>query len=166
MSLAPQHAHLLESSAIAADVAAARGYRTVLDQAELAALGFSRAQRLAPGLLIPVHSVDGAVRTYQYRPDTPRLDPKGRPRKYEIPWQSRLVLDVPPAARGALGDPSVALWVTEGARKADAAVSAGLCCLSLAGVYGWRGTNSAGGRRRSPTGKAWRSTGAWSRRRG
>nr|MDP9473208.1 DUF3854 domain-containing protein [Chloroflexota bacterium] len=55
------------------------------------------------------------------------------------------VLDVPPAARARLGDPATPLFITEGARKADAAVSAGLCCVALLGVWNWRGTNEDGG---------------------
>jgi hypothetical protein len=39
----------------------------------------------------------------------------------------------------------VPLVVTEGARKADSAASAGLCCIAVAGVWNWRGTNDAGG---------------------
>ena len=40
-------------------------------------------------------------------------------------------LDVPPGALPLLGDPSRPLIITEGVRKADAAVSAGLCCVAL-----------------------------------
>ena len=79
--LAPAHQRLLEASAIAPAVAAARGYRTVVDDVELARLGFSRGQRLGSGLLIPVYGVDGQLKTHQYRPDRPRLDAKGRPRQ-------------------------------------------------------------------------------------
>jgi hypothetical protein len=35
--------------------------------------------------------------------------------------------------------------VTEGARKADSAASAGLCCIAIAGVWNWRGSNDNGG---------------------
>jgi len=145
MMLAPHHERLLTASAIAPAVTEARGYRTVLEVSELRTLRFAKTCG-APGLLIPIHGVDGLVRTHQYRPDHPRLDSKGRPRKYEFPWQSRQVLDVPPAVRASLGDPSVALWITEGARKADAAVSVGIACISVSGVWNWRGTNDAGGR--------------------
>lgn len=61
----------------------------------------------------------------------------GRPRKYETPYRSHVCLDVPLRVRGQLADPDVPLWVTEGARKADAAVSAGLCCIALLGVDAW-----------------------------
>ena len=36
--------------------------------------------------------------------------------------------------------------VTEGSRKADAAVSAGIACVSLLGVWNWRGTNATKGK--------------------
>jgi hypothetical protein len=56
-----------------------------------------------------------------------------------------MVLDVPPAARPKLADPSAPLFITEGARKADSAVSRGLCCIALLGVWNFRGTNEHGG---------------------
>jgi hypothetical protein len=61
-----------------------------------------------------------------------------------------LVLDVPPIARPWLRDPGRPLFITEGARKADAGVSIGLCCIALLGVWGWRGTNDLGGRTALP----------------
>jgi hypothetical protein len=54
-----------------------------------------------------------------------------------------LCLDVPPGALPAIADPDVPLWITEGAHKADAAVSAGLCCLALLGVEGWQSNGVA-----------------------
>src|SRR5262249_36808050 len=57
-----------------------------------------------------------------------------------------MVLDVPPSVQSKLGDPNVDLWLTEGARKADAAASAGLCCVALLGVWNWRGSNDLGGK--------------------
>jgi hypothetical protein len=142
--LLPQHAALLEASAIAAEVAEARGYRSVSLISEIRDLGFAKGC-LTPGLLIPIHGVDGTIRTYQYRADTPRLSETGKPRKYEFPYKATQALDVPPAALEKLGDPTIPLWFTEGARKADSAVSAGLACISLSGVYGWRGKNPQGG---------------------
>ena len=57
---------------------------------------------------------------------------------------------MPRAAYRAIADPTIPLWVTEGARKADAAVSAGLDCVSLGGVWNWRGTNGQGGKTALP----------------
>ena len=144
--LLPHHAELLKASAISADVATARGYRSVETKADLERLGFARAQRNAPGLLVPVFNALGELSTYQLRPDEPRVNRAGRAVKYETPTGSRLVLDVPPGAREWLRDPARPLLITEGSKKADAAVSKKLCCVALMGVWGWRGSNDKGGK--------------------
>ena len=149
LGLLPHHSALLQASAIAPEVAMARGYRSVTTKAELKQLGFPQSQRLAPSLLIPIWDIQGATATYQLRPDTPRIK-RERVLKYETRAGSRLVLDVPPAVRPQLADPSQPLWITEGARKADSAVSAGMCCVGLLGVWSWRGTNRWGGKAALP----------------
>src|SRR5687768_16015221 len=83
--LAPHHARLLSESAIAPEVAAARGYRTVAIKAELRRLGFAHSQLLTPTLLIPSYDVYGQTGYYQHRPDQPRINERGRPIKYESP---------------------------------------------------------------------------------
>ena len=138
LAIFEQHAALLEDSAIDPDVARERGYVSVDTGTRLAPAKFSKGQRITPGLLIPIYGTDGTLRLHQYRPDNPRLDDKGKPRKYETPWRQSICLDVPRRLNGQLADPDVALWITEGARKADAAVSAGLCCISLIVVDGWQ----------------------------
>ena len=57
-----------------------------------------------------------------------------------------MALDIPPTIRKWLSDPAKPLFITEGARKADAAVSMGLCCIDVLGVWNWRGTNKLGGK--------------------
>jgi AAA domain/Domain of unknown function (DUF3854)/Bacterial regulatory protein, arsR family len=142
--LLPHHQALLDASAISAAVATARGYRSVTDPAELRSLGLATYQRRA-GLLIPIWDVAGNNGTFQLRPDSPRVS-DGKPVKYESPEGGRMVLDVPPSVRSKLRDPKVPLWITEGARKADSAVSAGLCCIAISGVFGWRGRGEDGGK--------------------
>ena len=141
----PQHAELLERSAVHPDVARERGYVTADTKAQLARLSFEPYQQIVPALVVPVHDVTGAIVTYQLRADHPRVTKAGKTVKYETRAKSPMVIDVPPRVRGQLGDPAVPLWITEGARKADAAVSAGLCCIALLGVWNWRGSNSVGG---------------------
>jgi hypothetical protein len=134
----PHHAEILAASAIDPAVAAERGYVSVDTKARLESAGFVRSQRIAPGLLIPIYGTDGELRLHQYRPDNPRLEGKtSKPRKYETPWRHPICLDVPRRILGQLRDAGIPLWITEGSRKADAAVSAGACCIALIGVDGW-----------------------------
>ena len=147
--LLPHHELLIRESAIALEVAAARGYRSITDRRDLEALGFKSYQCRVPALLVPVHGVGGDIVLHQLRPDTPRSK-DGKPIKYETPSGTRMALDVPPPVRLKLGDPKVPLWITEGSRKADAAVSAGLCCIAMLGVWNWRGSNAQGGKTALP----------------
>lgn len=143
--LLPHHKKLIEDSGISAAVALARGYRSVTKKKELEELGFSKPQCRVPALVLPVRNVNGDVVLHQTRPDEPRCDKDGKIIKYETPRKARMTIDVPSAARPFLGDPSRGLWITEGARKADSAVSRELSCIALLGVWNWRGRNDAGG---------------------
>jgi hypothetical protein len=141
-----QHAALLAASAIMPEVSRARGYVSVDTKRRLDSAGFKHYQQRVPGLLLPLHSADTSTWGYQYRPDSPRTTKAGSVIKYETPAGQRNGIDVPPGAAGALADPAVPLLVTEGTRKADSAVSAGLACVALPGVWGWRGSNAQGGK--------------------
>src|SRR5437016_3002964 len=114
---------LHEESAIALDVIAERGYRTVTSAAELRALGFAPFQARAPALLIPLHGVDGTNGRYVIKPDHPRIERRpgkpDRPIKYEFPSGQHHMLDVPPRCLAALDDPGVALLFSEGWKKTD-----------------------------------------------
>jgi Domain of unknown function (DUF3854) len=137
---------LLEDSGLTPDAVEARDYRTVEKKAELKRRGFSDKQCNVPGLLIPIYSPAGGIATYQYRPDQPRIDKKGKPVKYETLSGSRMVLDVHPFVQEMLGNPDVPLFITEGIKKGDALVSRDLCAVTLLGVWSWRGTNEHGGK--------------------
>jgi hypothetical protein len=132
--LSKTHEKTLLLGGLTAEVIEARGYETIEDKGRLKELGFVKVQRRAPGLLIPHYDPAGVRSGYQFRPNDPRLDEKEKPVKYENPSGSRTKLDVPPGARADLQNAAVPLWVTEGSKKADAAVAAGLCCVSLQGV--------------------------------
>jgi Domain of unknown function (DUF3854) len=146
LAIFSQHAQLLAGSAISPEVARERGYVSADTRKQLERYGFERYQQRVPGLLIPLHRADGSVWGYQLRADTPRVTKAGTTVKYETPKGQRNGIDIPPAIRETIGDPSVPLLVTEGTRKADSAVSAGLACVALPGVWGWRGTNGHGGK--------------------
>jgi hypothetical protein len=133
--LDPGHEALLRASAISIETVAARDYFTARTRARLADLGFATYQRIVPALVLPVWGVNGAVVNYQARPDRPRIDAeRGREVKYETIAGSGVRLDCPPACRAHLGSTRRALWVTEGVRKGDALVSAGVCAIALLGV--------------------------------
>lgn len=144
--LEPQHAEMLAASGITPEHARARGYVSVDTKARLEQIGVTKAGRNVPGLLVPLRRVDESTWGYQYRPDQPRANAAGKPIKYETPRGQRNGLDVPPGVGPKLGDPSIPLFVTEGARKADAGALAGLCVVDLPGVWSWIGTNPAGGK--------------------
>lgn len=146
--LLPQHRRQLVESGIDPAVARARGYRSITESSELSKLGFAPQQAaLVPGLLIPIHGVCGDIALHQFRPDKPRKNRKnGKPVKYETPRGCRMVLDVPPAIREKLANPSIPLYATEGPKKADAGASRGICVIGFLGVWNWRGTNEDGGK--------------------
>lgn len=153
-TLLEQHWKFLRERAVADEAARERGYQSARRKSDLERLGFGRAQQLTPTLVIPVWSVRGAVESYQLRPDTPRLNEKGKARKYEMKADSRMLLDAHPRLTrlreggkvALIADPSVPLFITEGIPKGDAAVTVGLCCIALLGVWNFRGTNDAGGK--------------------
>jgi hypothetical protein len=149
--LSSVHSHMLAvASGISPAVIAARGYRSVTVKTRLRELGFSAAQCLTPGLLLPVWNISGEIATYQFRPDQPRISPQGKPVKYETRQGSTMVLDVSPLIRERVMDPRVPLLITEGIRKADAAISHGGCCVALLGVWNWRGKDQHGTTRMLP----------------
>ena len=144
--LLAQHLRLLEASAIRPDLIRERGYFSASASKTLQQLGFSKSQQQrVPALVIPVCGVTGAVVFHQARPDQPR-ELAGKTVKYETPHGARMAIDVHPLARQRLGDPSDALIVTEGVRKAEAAFSQGVTAVALMGVWNWRGANGDGGK--------------------
>lgn len=151
LALLPHHEALLLRSVISPVVADGRGYRSAQAKDDLNRLGFPPNQQRVPALVIPVWSVSRpSVAFYQARPGAPRVNQSGKPIKYETPRNVCMALDCHPLIRSQLQNPSVPLWITEGIRKADALVSAGVCCVSLLGVWNWRGKNEHGGKTALP----------------
>ncbi len=143
--LSPTHRAQLETeSAISPEAITARGYFTQTDRQALKLLGFTPAQCLA-GLVIPLYDWQSERAGYALRPDIARIGSNGKPLKYQLPKGAPPVLDIAPLTGGDIGDPTKPLLITEGAKKADAAASRGLCVINLNGVYGFRGRNLQGG---------------------
>ncbi len=152
--LLEQHWQFLRARAVADEVAREREYQSATKKSELERFGFGRTQQLVPALVIPIWSVRGAIESYQLHPDKPRLNQKGKPRKYEMMSGSRMLLDVHPCLSRPreggkvplIAEPTIPLIVTEGIAKADSAISIGLCCIGLLGIWNWRGSNESGGK--------------------
>ncbi|MDP9439033.1 MAG: DUF927 domain-containing protein [Actinomycetota bacterium] len=146
-TLSERHRRMLEvESGISAAVVAARGYFSVTKKVELKELGFPPSQQIVPGLVIPIYGVDGELKTYQYRPNDPRVDKRGKPVKYETRTGTRMLLDVHPGALHLIGDPKVPALVGEGIKKGDKLWTEGLLGLNMLGVSAYRGTNELGGK--------------------
>jgi len=140
-----QHAKLLTASAISPEVARQRNYQSVDTRTRLESIDIAKTHRRVPGLLLPVYGpacANGEASTWQYRPDDPRIDAKGKPVKY-VTANRDIVMDVPVAVRPHIDNPDRPLWITEGIRKADSAVSHGLDCIDLLGVWMFRGMTAA-----------------------
>ena len=148
--LSPQHREMLHALAITDDVIRARGYRTVTSATELQRLDFSKSQCPVPGLLMPLHIIDGQLELYVYRPDNPRaIERKGnnhngdqsrKVQKYEMPKGSSKCIDCPPTCNAMLVDPNMPLWITNSQTKADALASIRQCAIALHGVLNMNGS--------------------------
>ena len=143
--LQPRHRRMLfEESGIAPEVAAERGYRTISKRSDLPP-GFSKNQRRAPALEIPVCSPDDETTFSRIRPESPRTAYKRKRGrwvkngvvKYEQPSGQKIIVDVHPRNMERVKDVAVDLWITEGEKKADALTSRGLCAVALFGVDCW-----------------------------
>jgi hypothetical protein len=144
--LLANHLDHLKKSAISVEVIKERGYQSVLGKTALREAGFSKEQQRVPGILIPLHGVNGEVIGHQYHPDSPRQDAKRqRAIKYENPTGSSVRLDVPPRCLKQLGNPNVPVWFTEGVKKVDALATQGACAVGLTGVWAFKGKNILGG---------------------
>jgi len=149
LPLKPDHLKILvQDSDIAEDVLAESGCWSSSDAAEQHRLGYTKGQ-VGDGVIFPVTSVDGIVVNHQLRRDKPRIV-NGKPVRYETIPNSRLAIYVHPRDYPILGEPGVPIVITEGPRKVLSGVSHGLHTLGLMGVWGWRGTNSAGGKTELP----------------
>ena len=101
-------------------------------------------------MLVPLWDVWGESAGCQLRPDEPRLGRDGKFIKYETPRGQHNILDVLPDMRDRVRSPREAIFITEGARKADALASLDIPAINLAGVWSWRGTNEWGGKTALP----------------
>ena len=126
-TLSDSHRSHLKTAAVDAEVAAERGTFTARRGKDVPQdLGKLPAK---PGLVFPVHTLDGEV-FHRLRPDNPGrlpkyLQPKGHPNR----------LDVHPRQHERVRQPGGMRYVTEGEKKVDAGVSRGPLMVGLSGVW-------------------------------
>ena len=161
-ALSEAHRAMLAASAIDDVTIAARGYVSIGPGcvADAQALGATHSAKILKQVLhegamaFPVYRCGApAPSAWVLRPNLPRTSKRGKAIKYEWPASVPNMLDVLPQYRDALADPSIPVWFTEGAKKADALAAAfgdAILPINLNGVYGWRGTNEAGGKTALP----------------
>lgn len=135
-SLRALHRKQLTASGISNKVRDARGYYSA-EPSDLIRLGFAANQR-RQGLVIPQWNPKRVRVGYQLRPDHPRTNGDGKVVKYEVPRGASLHLDVNPLMAKDILKATVPLLITEGSKKADAAVSHDICTTSLGGVWCWK----------------------------
>lgn len=142
--------HTPNPPGVSHDVAHERGYVQIMSFAQLDAYQHQltqKQQRQTPGLLVPIYRLgESVVYTYVLRPDKPRIDASGSTIKYEWPAGVDLCLDVLPRYHDALCDASIPIWITEGAKKADALASAlgsTIVPISINGVWAWGKNDSS-----------------------
>jgi hypothetical protein len=135
----PHHlAHLRASGLTDATILAAHIVRETSPQKLATLLGWSKpSKNLAPAIVFPYFDRDGHNDYSRVRPDTPRKI-KGKPVKYESPRGQPNRIYVPPAVATVLDNPAAELLLTEGEKKSLAATQAGLPCIGLGGVWGWK----------------------------
>lgn len=147
-SLTDRHLADLAKSGLTAEDAQRYGIRSATRKETRHILGFDPG---SDGLLFASSSLNGGTPSYQFKPDEPFLDENGKPIKYLSPRGGTNHLQVPEdlLESGLLQDPSVPLVVTEGRKKSLATTKAGFPCLSLSGVWCFRGKDPDTGKSRS-----------------
>lgn len=145
------HQQQLHESALTAEIIEARGYLTAPGPESIKALeprfGKTQLPSKSGALMYPVFRL-GTPEPYAWviRRDKPRQSSNGKDVKYEWPKDVPPIMDVLPLYRDALRNVTIPMWITEGAKKADALAAAfgeAVVPVNLNGVYGWRAKTDA-----------------------
>jgi len=141
-NLLPHHYAELRRSGLTAETIQAAGIYSETAATKVAALLDSKnfPPRCLPAMVFPFRNSDGRNGYCRIRPDHPRTS-GGKPVKYESPRGQPNQVYLPPRVAEVLSDPTCELLITEGERKALAAMQAGFPCIGLVGVFGWKQGN-------------------------
>lgn len=149
--LSEHHYQHLRSSALGDDIIAQRGYRSIenyhqwhdlLWQENATKRQLDSNKIPFPALAIPLYRPgEEQPAVWVARPDNPRLSKDGKAIKYEYPRGAPNVLDVLPHFSSLLTETQKPIWLTEGAKKADALATLygnDILPINENGVWGWR----------------------------
>jgi hypothetical protein len=145
--LSESHREHLRTSGLSDEIIAERGYLSASAHGVRVLESRISERHQRPGIIYPQFLLGAEdPHHYEIRPDKPLPNKNGKAAKYVRPSGVPQIPDVLPRFRPLLQDPTVTLYITEGVKKADALSDLGLLAVGLPGVYGYRTTNSAGGK--------------------
>ncbi len=132
-SLSRQHTQQLEASGLGVEIIEQAKLYSADDERIAEILNWDEPQSWDGGLVIPYLDVDGEDTGYsRVRPNTPRRC-DGKRVRYESPREKTNKAYFPPGF-----DKNASEWlITEGEKKALAAMQAGFSCIGLSGIWSW-----------------------------
>ena len=137
------HLKELRASGLSDQTIEAAGVRSAAAEEVRRILG--RTKPIGPGLVFEYPSCNGAAPFSRVKPDEKQTDKDGKAAKYLTAAGAGNRLYLPATLDcQVLEDISIPLLVTEGEKKALAAIQAGFSCMGLAGVWCWKGKDKAG----------------------
>jgi Domain of unknown function (DUF3854) len=136
------HWEVVEEHGVSEEIATAAGLRSIRSRLVRDVLpGHVPRRAPLPALGIPIPDLGApVVWSWLLRPDEPRVDNRGKRRKYEnVTVQAWRPFYILPADADRVLSSSAELWITEGVFDALALESKGCAALGLtAGTWGWK----------------------------
>jgi uncharacterized protein DUF3854 len=142
-ALAPAHRRDLEKSGLRDDLVREQGIRSVPPSTFDAMLGFRVPWALSSLMLIPYPDPDGGyVDMFQVKLFPPLTDADGHTTKYLQPRRSAPRLYFIRRVLLLVMDPTIPLYLVEGAKKALAGAQLGLAAVGFNGIQSWHVTGT------------------------
>lgn len=133
--LSEAHRRELQQSGLTPETIAASKIYTAFAEQVAAILKFTAG----PGMVIPYPNFNGNGEFRRVKPNTPFVDRYGRAAKYLTTKGAGNRIYVPPGITPQqLADHKIALFITEGEKKALKGAQEGLCCVAVPGVWSWK----------------------------
>jgi len=134
LSLSPAHRqHLINDSGLSIETIHSAGIHSVCPRDIVKFLGPYVSKKVLSLLAFPYYLCNGFTRYKTFPP----IKHKGRVIKYWQPPGSGNHLYFPPGVERIFQDTSIAIYLTEGEKKALKAMQEGLFCIGLSGLWNW-----------------------------